>query len=40
MNQKKSNPFVAIVVVAAMLILVVVAGINCANGATLAETAW
>ena len=40
MNQKKSNPFVSIVVIAAMLILVVVAGIRCANGATLAETAW
>ena len=40
MNQKRSNPFVSIVVIAAMLILVVVAGIRCANGATLAETAW
>ena len=28
MNQKKSNPFVSIVVIAAMLILVVVAGIR------------
>ena len=40
MNQKRSNPFVSILVIAAMLILVVVAGIRCANGATLAETAW
>ena len=36
MNQKRSNPFMSIVVIAAMLILVVVAGIRYANGATLA----
>ena len=40
MEQKKKNPIISIIVIAAMLILVVVAGINCANGASLAETAW
>ncbi len=40
MNQRKRNPFITALVVAAMLILVVVAGINSANGAGLAETAW
>ena len=38
--RKTSNALLRVIVIAAMLILVVVAAIRCANGATLAETAW
>ena len=38
--RKTSNALLRVIVIAAMLILVVVAAIGCANGATLAETAW
>ena len=38
--RKTSNALLRVVVIAAMLILVVVAAMQCANGGTLAMTAW
>ena len=38
--KNKSHVLLRIIVIAAMLVLVVAAAIGCANGATLAETAW
>ena len=38
--RKTSNVLLRVVVIAAMLILVVVAAMQCANGGTLAMTAW
>ena len=38
--RKTSNAIIRIIVIAAMLVLVVTAAIRCANGSSLAETAW
>ena len=40
MKHRKSHALVRIIVIAAMLVLVVAAAIECANGKPLAETAW
>ena len=38
--KNKSHVLLRIIVIAAMLVLVVAAAIECANGKSLAETAW
>ncbi len=40
MKKNTSHALVRIIVIAAMLVLVVAAAIQCANGKSLAETAW
>ncbi len=40
MKKNTSHALVRIIVIAAMLVLVVAAAIECANGKSLAETAW
>ena len=38
--KNKSHVLLRIIVIAAMLVLVVAAAIECANGKSLSETAW
>ena len=40
MKKNTSHALVRIIVIAALLVLVVAAAIQCANGKSLAETAW
>ena len=40
MKKNTSHALVRIIVIAAMLVLVVAAAIQCSNGKSLAETAW